>query len=98
MSSFLKRGERQMKLKIRKEVKSRIKQVYYIMDELDDVANMIYNAGDEYNEENIAEVAGKYTDLKIEGLETLMLLGKLKTKQDHEDKLKESGAESTTTD
>jgi hypothetical protein len=85
MSNFFRKGARASLKKQKKEVQKRIKRIYQIMDELDEVAAKIFRTGKEWSEENIAELAYEFTDLKIEGLETMMLLGKLENLKEHYD-------------
>jgi hypothetical protein len=87
MSNFLKKGKREDVKSQKKDVKKRIKRIYQIMDELDNVAALIFMNKEDYTEENIKDIAGQYTDLTIEGMETMMLLGKLQNLEKHyEDK------------
>ncbi len=86
MSSYMKKGKRLNSITESIEVKKRMKYVYAIMGELDDVAAEIYKAKEDWTEENIVEVASKYTKLKIEGLESMLLLGKLQNIKDNETK------------
>ena len=80
MSSFLKQGLRQQKQKDKKEVRKRIKAIYQIMEELDEVAqNIILKEGEVIDENNIEEIASRYTDRKIEGYEKMILLSKLES-------------------
>lgn len=88
MSNFLHRGKREAKIAQNKEVKQRMKHIYDIMDELDDTAKRIYHAGVIWNEDNIQEVAQKYTDIKIESMEGFLLLGKLQNLTEHYDKIR----------
>lgn len=92
MSSFLKQGLRQQKQKNKREVRKRIKAIYQIMEELDEVAqNIILKEGEVIDENNIEEIASKYTDRKIEGYEKMILLSKLESigKVDKENILKD---------
>jgi len=89
MSNFLKKGQRLQKAAEKKEVKKRIKRMYEIMNELDDVAISIIKSGEEYTEDTIAEVASKYTDLKIDAMEKFLLLGKLQNFKDNYERAKQ---------
>lgn len=92
MSSFLKQGLRQQKQKDKKEVKKRIRAIQQIMKELDEVAqNIIIKEDEVITENNIAEIASRYTDRKIEGYEKMILLSKLESigKVNKEDILKD---------
>lgn len=80
MSNFIKAGLRKQKIKDKKEVKNRIKAINGIVEELNEVAQSIILKDDEViTEDNIAEIASKYTDRKIEGFEKLILLSKLES-------------------
>jgi len=82
MSNFLRTRKRMGVIKERKEVKYRMKQIYKIMDELDSIAPIIYKNETNWNEENIVEIAEKYTNRKLEKLEQMLLLGKLQNIKD----------------
>lgn len=79
MSNMLRKGKRIQAAKDNKEVKHRMKDIYRILSDLDDVAKeIIKNEPDTViDENNIKEIASKYTDRTIEGLETMILLSKL---------------------
>ena len=82
MSNFSKTGKREQVRESKREVKKRMRAVYKIMDELEEVATAIDLANEEWTEENIIEIAANHTDLKLDGLEKLLLLGKLQTRKD----------------
>jgi len=86
MSNFNRTGRREQIRIDKRDVKKRMKAVYEIMDKLDTVAGNMYKSDVEYTEENIEELARPYTDLKLEGLEKFLLLGKLQTMKDNETK------------
>ena len=77
MSSFGNKGKRSKKVAEKKEATRRMREVYKIMHDLDKVAKDIYINKEEVNEENVLEIASKYTDRKLEGLEKHILLNKL---------------------
>lgn len=78
MSSFLKQGLKKSQHKKKKEVKKRVKAMYNIMNELDDVARDIaLNEEETITEDNLVDIASNYTDREIEGFEKLILLSKL---------------------
>lgn len=78
MSSFLNKGIREQKQKQKKEVINRIKSMYGILSELDVVAEEINkNETSEITEDNLEEIAAKYSDINIGGYEKLILLSKL---------------------
>jgi len=83
MSNFFKKGQRESLKKQKKDVKKRIKRIYQIMDELDVVAAKMFRTGKEVTEENVAELAYEFTDLKIEGMESMMLQGKIHNLKEH---------------
>ncbi len=82
MSNFSKIGKREQVREGKREVKKRMRAVYKIMDELEEVATAIDLANEEWTEENIIEIAANHTDLKLDGLEKLLLLGKLQRRKD----------------
>ena len=77
MSNFLKKGKRDAVRKKNKEIKYRTKEFYKILRELDEVAHTIVKDKIEVSEDNIVNIASKYTTRKIENLEKLVLLGKI---------------------
>jgi len=83
MSNYFRIGKRESIKKQKKDVKKRLKRIYQIMDELDTIAAKIFQSGKECTEDNIIEVASEFTDLRIEGMETMMLMGKLQNLKDH---------------
>lgn len=76
MSNFLKQGARANNAAEKKETKQRLKEIYKIMDTLDEIAPKIYKE-EEWAEDNVITLAAKYTDINIGGLEKMLLLGKL---------------------
>lgn len=77
--SFLRKGYKQsMKSKI-KLTKKHIKTFYKILHELDDVAKAIWDKypSEEYNEDDVKEIAKEFTDLKLDKMETNILMSKL---------------------
>lgn len=92
MSNFLKKGKRQATIKNKKEVKQRTKEVYKILNEMEEVAQAMVKEEIIITEDNVVEEAAKYTDREISGLEKFILLGKthqyyesLKIKEDERD-------------
>ena len=83
MGNFLRKGERQSLKKQKTDVKKRVKRIYQIMDELDTVAALIFMNKEEYTEDNMKDIAEQYTDLTIDGMETMMLMGKLQNLENH---------------
>lgn len=78
MSNFVKQQLRKSKQKERSELKKRYKAVHKIMEELDKLAITIgVKENGKIDDNNIEEIASKYSDIKIEGFEKLILLSKL---------------------
>lgn len=80
MSNFLKKGKRIAVRKQKKETKKHTKEFYKILGELDRVAEIMINDEDiqkHLTEESMVELAQPLTDIKIEGLEKMVLMGKL---------------------
>lgn len=77
MSSFSKVGKREKTRNDKRLSKKHLKQMYVIMDELEIVAKEMHQAKEDWNEDNIAELAANYTELNIADMEKFMLLGKL---------------------
>ena len=86
--SFLRRGYRQsMKSKI-KLTKKHINRFYEILHELDNVAKEIYEKypNTQYEEEDLQELLPEFTELNIGKMEMNILLSKLQTAIDNENK------------
>lgn len=86
--SFLKKGYRQsMKSKI-KLTKKHISRFYEILHELDDVAKEIYEKypNTQYEEDDLKDIIPEFTELTIGNMEMNILLSKLQTAIDNEDK------------
>lgn len=86
--SFLRKGYRQsMKSKI-KLTKKHIGRFYEILHELDDVAKAIYDKypNTQYEEEDLQELLPEFTELNIGKMEMNILLSKLQTAIDNENK------------
>ena len=82
MSSFLKKGKRIKAASDKKEVKKRVKAVYAKLNELHLVAEEMKLHQEEVNEDNIEEIASNYTDMKLDGFEKFILLGKMNIEKD----------------
>jgi hypothetical protein len=83
MSNFFRKGNREQVRKDKKEVKHRMKRMYEIFAELDRTAVCIFNSKERWDEDNIVELAGRFTDIEISGMEKFLLLGKLQSALDH---------------
>lgn len=79
MSSFLKQGQRKEQVKKKKIVQKHLKAIYSKLDELNAVALDIIDKEDlsTITEDNIVEVASKYSDVSLEEYEKSILLSKL---------------------
>ena len=77
MSSFSKAGKREMVREDKRNVKKHLKKMYQIMDTLEELSQIIHNEKEDWNEDNIEEVAARYTDITLGDMERFMLLGKL---------------------
>lgn len=77
MSNFLRKGRRKEQEVIRRVTKKHTKAFYKILGELDRVANEMKLHEEEVTKDNIVEVASNYTDIKIENLEKIVLMGKM---------------------
>lgn len=85
MSSFLKKGKRQAEAREKKSVGKRIKAIYSIMGEIKSLAKEMFEHEEDWNEDNIVELAANYTDRPIENMEKLMLLGNLQILKDEQE-------------
>lgn len=79
MSSFMKKGKRNSLHADRVKLTKHVAGFYKIMHQMDNVAQLIHeNEVDiEFTENNIAELASKYTNLPIDRMEANVLLNKL---------------------
>lgn len=80
MSNFLHKGKRIAAKENKKTVKKSTKEFYAILGEIDRVADIMINdqtIQKKLTAENAVEIAEGLTDVKIEGLERLVLMGKL---------------------
>ena len=82
MSSFLNAGKRAKVRKEKKLVKKHMSAMYRILGEVTEIAQDMHNAKEDWNEENIVEIAAKYTDIELADMEKFLLLGKLQTLKD----------------
>ena len=85
MSNYFNKGKRAAAKATNKEMKHRVKDFYKILHELEVVADKItedYLDSKEVmvTQDNVIEIAAKYTDRTIEDMEKFLLLGKLEAK------------------
>ncbi len=85
MSNFFKKGKRLAAAASNKRVKHHTKEFYKIPGELESVAakiteDYLYNSKEKVTQDNIVEIASKYTDRTIEDMEKFLLLGKLESR------------------
>jgi hypothetical protein len=74
MSSFLNKGQRLQT----KKAKKHVKEFYKILGELDTIAEKISRESKvEITEDNINEIASKYTNRTIDNMEKMILMAKL---------------------
>lgn len=76
MSSYLKNGQRQVKLAERKQTKVHVKAFYQIMNKMDEVAKQLDNTI-EYNEDNINNYVRPIFGRDLDSMEKFLVLGKL---------------------
>jgi predicted glycosyl hydrolase (DUF1957 family) len=88
MSSFSKRGYRNSLKSKMKLTKKHIKRFYEILHELDDVAKAIYEKypNVEYSEDYLKNILPEFTELNIGKMEMNIILSKLQTAIDNENK------------
>jgi len=77
MSSFSTKGKREKVRVDKRRTKRHMTAMYKILGEVKDLAKVIHNAGEDWTEENIVDIAANYTDLKIADMEKFLLLGNL---------------------
>ena len=88
MSSFLKKGQRERVRAEKRMVKRHMKSMYRILGEVKELALDIHNAKEDWNEDNIIEIASQYTEIEIADMEKFLLLGNLQMLKD-EDKVQD---------
>ena len=76
MSSLLNKGQRQEKLLVRKKTKKHVKAFYSILANMDVVAKQL-DPSIEYNEENINDYVKPIYGRDLDGMEKMLVLGKL---------------------
>lgn len=80
MSNMLRKGKRLAARKRKKETKKHTKEFYKILGELDRVAEIMLDDQDiqkQLTEDTVVELAQPLTEIKIEGMEKMVLMGKL---------------------
>lgn len=82
MSNFLRRGQRDRIRQEKRKVKQHMKSMYKILGEVKELALTIHNAKEEWTEDNIIDIASKYTEIKIADMEKFLLLGNLQMLKD----------------
>lgn len=82
MSNFLKKGQRDRVREEKRMVKRHMSSMYRILDEVKELALDIHNAKEEWTEDNIIEIASRYTDIQIADMEKFLLLGNLQMLKD----------------
>lgn len=78
MSSYLKNGQRQVKLAEKKETKKHLKSFYQIISKLDEIVKQL-DKSIEYTEDNINEYTKPIMGRDLDNMEKFMILGKLST-------------------
>ena len=76
MSSFLRKGKRQLKANKYKDAKKSLNEIKRIVKEIDYITSVTSLQDVELTEDNVVEEAGKISNLKIGKLEKSMLLQK----------------------
>lgn len=82
MSSFLHKGQRDRVRAEKRKVKQHMKSMYRILGEVKELALDIHNAKEEWTEDNIIEIAARYTEIEIADMEKFLLLGNLQMLKD----------------
>lgn len=90
MSSFLKQGQRKEQVSKKKIVQKHLKAIYSKLDELNAVALDIIDKEDlsTITEDNIVEVATKYSNISLESYEKSILLSKLEDYKNRTNEIK----------
>ena len=76
MSSFMKKGQRQMVVKKNKEVKQHVKGFYRILGQMDEISKQL-DPSIEYDEENINEYVNPILGRDLDSYEKFLILGKM---------------------
>lgn len=84
MSNFLKKGLRKEKVYKDKVTKKHIKSFYQIIGKMDEVAKQL-DPSIEYTEENINEYVNPIFGRDLDGMEKMLVLGKMHHKKDKDE-------------
>ena len=76
MSSFMKQGQRQMKVAEDKKVKKHIKAFYSIMNTMEDISKQL-DPNLDYTEDNINDYVRPILGRDLDSMEKFLVLGKL---------------------
>ena len=76
MSSYLKNGQRQVKLAERKKQKEHIKSFYHIIGRMDEISKQL-DSTLEYTEDNINEYVNPILGRDLDSMEKFVILGKM---------------------
>ena len=81
MSSFMKQGQRQMKVAEDKKVKKHVKAFYSIMNSMEDISKQL-DPNLDYTEENINDYVRPILGRDLDSMETFLVLGKIFNKKE----------------
>ena len=81
MSSFMKQGQRQMKVAEDKKVKKHVKAFYSIMNTMEDISKQL-DPNLDYTEENINDYVRPILGRDLDSMETFLVLGKIFNKKE----------------
>ena len=76
MSSFMKQGQRQMKVAEDKKVKKHVKAFYSIMNTMEDISKQL-DPNLDYTEDNINDYVRPILGRDLDSMEKFLVLGKL---------------------
>jgi len=77
MSNFSKVGKRELDRVDKRKVKRHMSAMYRILGKVKELAKVIHEANEEWTEDNIVEIAAKYSDMQVADMEKFLLLGNL---------------------
>lgn len=77
MSSFSKKGQREVVRDEKRKVKRHMSAMYRILGEVKELAKELHETGVEITEDNIDEVVLKHTGKELAAMEKFLLLGNL---------------------
>ena len=81
MSSFMKQGQRQMKVAEDKKVKKHVKAFYSIMNTMEDISKQL-DPNLDYTEDNINDYVRPILGRDLDSMETFLVLGKIFNKKE----------------